>query len=733
VCSLLIASLRAKGRRILLEHEGYALLQELGIEVPKHQFVKDASEARPEALGSERVVVKVVSPTILHKSELGGVAVVEADRGAIASAIAAMKERLASHEVAGYLICERVEHDASLGGELLFGMRWTPDFGPVVTFGLGGLQTELYAQHMGAAILSPFQLGEPERIRKALSGRPPTRLVTEEQRGREPRMDLDSLVGQLQRWLAFAKEQMPSGLAELEVNPAVFRDGRLVALDVVAKLNGEAPVVAERPIGKLEHLLRPHSMAIIGVSERVNPGRIILENTLRQGFDKQRIYILKEGRESLLGCSCFPDVASLPERVDLFVLSVAATQVPGLVREIVEEKKAESVIIIPGGLGEKGGTEDLVAGMVSVLRESRRSDWKGPLLNGGNCLGVRSKPGRYDTLFIPDHKLPVPDGDPSPLALISQSGAFAVARASKLSQLDPRYIITVGNQVDLTVGDYLTYLKDDPDLKVFACYVEGFKPLDGLKFLDAAAEITASGRTVILYRSGRTPAGASASASHTASIAGDYAVTRELAQAAGAVVAETLGEFDDYVRIFSGLHGKRVGGWRLGAISNAGFECVAMADNTGRFELARLGAGTARALQALFERCRLERILEVRNPLDVTPIMDDASFAEAALAILEDPGVDVGLIGCVPLTGAMSTLTRGSGHGEDVTGAESVAGRLKRLKEKSEKPWVAVVDAGPLYDPMAAVLEAAGVPTFRTADRALRLFEVFCRTRATTD
>ncbi|MHC4933808.1 MAG: acetate--CoA ligase family protein, partial [Planctomycetota bacterium] len=126
MCSLLIDSIRATGRRILLEHEGYALLQELGIEVPKHQFIEEAPQARPESLGSERVVVKVVSPEILHKSDLGGVAVVKANRQAVTSAISAMEGRLASHEVAGYLICECVEHDATLGGELLFGMRWTP-------------------------------------------------------------------------------------------------------------------------------------------------------------------------------------------------------------------------------------------------------------------------------------------------------------------------------------------------------------------------------------------------------------------------------------------------------------------------------------------------------------------------------------------------------------------------------------------------------------------------------
>ena len=205
-----------------------------------------------------------------------------------------------------------------------------------------------------------------------------------------------------------------------------------------------------------------------------------------------------------------------------------AAQASAALVEIIEREKAESVVLIPGGLEEKAGSEAIVARMHAALARSRSSAWGGPVINGGNCLGIRSVPGRYDTTFIPEYKLPVPKGEPSRLAIISQSGAFAVSKASKLSAVNPKYSITLGNQMDLTVGDYLTYLKDDAGIDLFAVYVEGFRPLDGLRFLEAAREIASQGRTVILYRAGRTPAGAQASASHTASIAGDYAVMRAL-------------------------------------------------------------------------------------------------------------------------------------------------------------------------------------------------------------
>jgi acyl-CoA synthetase (NDP forming) len=298
--------------------------------------------------------------------------------------------------------------------------------------------------------------------------------------------------------------------------------------------------------------------------------------------------------------------------------------------------------------------------------------------------------------------------------------------------LNPKYSITVGNQMDLTIGDYLTYLKDDRDLRVYAVYVEGFRPLDGLRFLEAAREITSGGRSVILYRAGRTAAGAQASASHTASIAGDYAVTRELAKAAGVVVAESLQDFEDLTRLFTCLQGTAAAGWRLGAVSNAGFECVAIADNLGRFELASFEKATAARLQAIFRNARIDSVVDVHNPLDLTPMTGDAAYEEVVRAVLQAPEVDAAIVGCVPLTVALNSLPAGAGHGEDLSRDGSIARRLTGLRAGLTKPWVAVIDAGALYDPLSRALEEGGVPTFREADRALRLLNVYCAHRTAT-
>jgi hypothetical protein len=91
------------------------------------------------------------------------------------------------------------------------------------------------------------------------------------------------------------------------------------------------------------------------------------------------------------------------------------------------------------------------------------------------------------------------------------------------------------------------------------------------------------------------------------------------------------------------------------------------------------------------------------------------------------------VVGCVPLTPALKTLPEAGGDQGGIREADSVATRLARLAAESTKPWVAVVDAGPLYDSLATMLSVSGVPTFRSIDRALGSLATFCRSRLGRD
>lgn len=740
----------AESRTALLEPGGLALLRAAGIRTPRSVFVPLGAEdaideiaalgfggahAGGEASGhaTERVVVKVVAAEIAHKTEVGGVEFVIAEPAAIRSAIDAMRRRLEDRaELRGFLVSELVAHDPGLAGELLVTLRWTPDFGPIVAVGAGGIHAELLARDLrpgrDLAIVSTASSASSE-IAAALRVSTVVRLATEPQRGRAPLLPMPALVDVVRRLLELGRACMPAELLEVELNPMAVSDGELVTLDVLVRLP-TSPLAhprADRPAratSRIDRLLAPRSIAIVGVSSGQNIGRTILRNVLRDGFDPAAITIVKPGASEIDGCRCVPDVAALPGPVDLFVVAVSASAAADLVTDVIDRDAAESIIVIPGGFEETAGGVGHAARIRAALDRARERPHGGPVVNGANCMGIRSGPGHYDTLFIPDAKLAAPTGSgTAPLAILAQSGAFAISRLSRLEGLDPRCVITVGNQLDLTIGDHLEHIALDPEIRVVGVYVEGFAPLDGLRFLQAARTIGARGGTVILYRGGRTPAGASASASHTAAIAGDALVTSALARSAGVVVADTLEAFDDLIATFVRLDGRPPAGNRLGAVTNAGFECVAIGDSTTALELGPFDDASAAALAGILGERGLSGVIEVHNPFDLTPMAGDAAFADVAAAVLASPSVDVGLIGNVPFTTLMRTLPD-----EGLADPGSVASRLVELWHATTKAWVAVVDAGPRYDPLVRHLTAAGIPTFRTADAAMATLSTFVAT-----
>jgi acyl-CoA synthetase (NDP forming) len=682
-----------------------------------------------EPLG-ERLVLKIVSPDLSHKTDVGGVAVVPARRTAVTQAMRDMAGRFAGRPVQGYTLNRYVAHPADLGAELLVGLRRTEDLGPVVAVGAGGIHSEALA---GAwrpeARLALFHdPAEPaEAVEARLARHPIVRLASGLGRGGAALVALDVLASLVQLLLRFARSPAGRRIAELEINPLALAPEGPVALDALIRVGpAERHPPVRRPLTKLRHLFEPRTIAVVGVSETgATPGRLILRNVLAGGFPAERVWVVKPGATGIEGVACVPDLASLPEPADLCVVAVPAARVPALVADAIATRRVESLIVIPGGLGEREGTEALEREVRARLAAVRRTPWHGPVLVGGNSLGIRSAPGGYDTTFIPSHKMPRPSGSAAPVAILAQSGAFAFARWSRQPGVDPRYLVSVGNQTDLTMGDYLTYLRGDAAVRLFACYVEGFRPLDGRRWLDAARAIVAEGRSVLLFRNARTPGGRAAGASHTAAIAGDYEVFRALAREAGVVVADTLEEFDDFLHLFTAFAARAPAGPRLGAVSNAGFECVALGDAPAPLTLAPLGAGTTARIEGLLAAARLEGVVQVRHPMDLTPTMPDAGFAEVVRAVLEDDGVDLGVVGCVPLTPMLQTLPPAPGRDEDCGRPDAVAALLGRIHGDMAKPWVAVVDAGRWYDPFAAQLELHGIPTFRTVDRALRALAVW--------
>jgi len=748
----LFLNAESQGRDTLLESELYRLMAAAGIRVPACHVVPvtDGRLAGPvPALPGSRIVVKVESPSITHKTEMGGVRIVPNTPEDAARAASAILESVATlggqdllSSVSSILFLEFVPGEPALGGQVFAGLRFAPDMGPVMALGLGGLDTEemsrTFSPGQSMVLYSPLLLSSQQALEKFSRSFAYRRLTGRTREARRLVAD-DALLPILDFFHLLASRfssATESGFVveDFEVNPFFVSQGALVAVDAFARFCRRTPQERTCDLDRVRRLLRPGTAAVIGASAKgMNVGRIILRNLLRDGFPPEDIRVIRDDCETLDRVRCCPSITSLPWTADMMVVAVGAAQVPQVITETVEHAKAASMVLIPGGMGETEAGREADARARTVL-ETGRAAGRAPVIVGPNCLGIRSRPGRYDTLFIPESKLPLPEGRYGKAALVCQSGALMITRMNALPFIDPAYAISTGNQMDLAIPDFVEYLLTQDDVRIVVLYVEGFKPLDGLRLARLVTAGRQQGKEFIVYRAGRTAEGVTATSSHTASLSGDFASCMAVLEDAGALPAASLTELKALLELATLLADKRFAGRRLGLISNAGFETVSMADNVDRgsgFTVPALAESTRTRIHDVLSRAGIAALINVHNPLDLTPMAVDRVLADCLAAYLDDPGVDAALLGFVPLTPAMKTLPPGS----DPRGVDSIADPaslpnvLPALLTSTSKPVATVVDGGSLYDPLARSLQAKGIPCFRSADFGARMLQRYIRYR----
>ncbi len=736
----LLMDVHESGRRQFYEHEVYQIVQLIGAISPPHHLFLDVdslpSDEALERFPGEQVVLKIVSPDIVHKSDAHGVVFCPRQPATVTREIDALisLHRGRGARVDGVLVVEYVDRGSQgLGEELFVGIRSTREFGPVIAAGLGGTDTEYLARVMrpGVAVAkavatdttaeSFFELFRHTAAYDMVSGRA---------RGHRRIVSDGELLRCFRAFIALARRfcvdrgQTGPDVAELEVNPFAFRRQHLIPLDGRGRLATATRRPPRRPLEDIRHMLEPRTIAVLGVSAGTqNFGRIILGNILECGFDPSCLRIVKPGHDLIDGVECVPGIKQLPGQTDLLVIAAAADQLPEIVDGCVESGRVRSLIVIPGGAGETPGSQQILSRVRESLARGRASDaagtGRGPVLLGPNCLGVQSRPGKYDTFFIPAGKLDKRRDHPGRgVALVSQSGAFIVTRLSNLETLDPLLTVSIGNQADLTISDLVSAVGQRPDIHTIGVYVEGFNDLDGLDLLQAVRAVTARACDVIFYKGGRTAQGRDAAAGHTASVAGDYDICQAGVTAAGAMVAESFREFEQLLELSASLHDRTVRGSRVAAITNAGFEAVGMADRVrggpDEVEIPALPDADRARIEAVLKDQGLSGLVNARNPLDLTPMAGEAAYESAGRIMLESPQFDALMVSAVPLTPALATTA------DELGRRDSLAGVVRRFRDHSDKPVIAVIDSGPLYEPLVRRLREAHIPVFRSADQAVR-------------
>ena len=714
----------------LYEHEVYRLIELVGaISPPRYVFVAQGTTLSEEALENfpgDKVVLKLVSATVVHKTEAGAVLVLPKEINRVREEIGRMVARHADMDpVAGVLVVEYVEHDSTgLGGELFVGIRATREFGPVIAAGLGGVQTEYLASRMlpGSAVAKAVALDtDAEEFLEMFRATAAYDVLAGRIRGHERAVSDGALLRCFRAFISIAREfcvdrgEAGPDVGELEVNPFAFANQRMIPLDGRGRLRAAPKAAGPRSGEPIRALLEPQSIALAGVSAKAGGfGRIILSKLLDSGFDRSRITVVKTGTKEIDGVACVPRITDLKTRVDLLVMSVPASAAPELVSECNASGKVRAGIIISGGAGETQGSEEIGEALRAAIEEGRARVNGGAAFLGPNCMGVRSLPGGYDTFFVPEEKLPSRRSTPpQPIAIVSQSGAFIVSRLSSNPDLNPNFAISIGNQCDVTVSDLMKALGERDDVKVIGVYLEGFADLDGLETVREVAKLTAAGKSVVFYKAGRTEKGRSAAAGHTAAVAGDYDICLAAMERAGAWVVRDFREFGQGLTLANSLAGRTVGDGRVFAVTNAGMEAVAMAD-TG-IGLAAFSGGLNQIFSNILAKRALTGLVGPRNPMDVTPAADEGAYDEVVTAALDSPEIDAVIVSCVPLAPCLGTLA------SDLDSPASFPELGRRWLDRSDKAIVFALDGGHEYDELAARMRDMGMPVFRSADEAARM------------
>lgn len=273
----------------------------------------------------------------------------------------------------------------------------------------------------------------------------------------------------------------------------------------------------------LDALYDPESVAVVGASPDSWYAANTVDHLLEYGYDGD-LYLVNPGRDEAWGRPCHDAITDVPAVVDLVVVSVPRQYVVEVVRD-AGEMGVPVALVITAGFGE---ADDEGEQSEAELTETARD--AGIRVVGPNCIGFAS--GRTSTVLTPTCSR---GPEPGRIGLASQSGALAFATFYERgadADTDFAYVVSTGNEADLSVTDHVAYMADDPEVDVICAYVEGVA--DPRRFVETARAATRGGTPVLVAKIGRSEAGQAAAASHTGSITGADAVWDDTLRQVGA-------------------------------------------------------------------------------------------------------------------------------------------------------------------------------------------------------
>ena len=458
--------------------------------------------------------------------------------------------------------------------------------------------------------------------------------------------------------------------------------------DPVASLTSPDNILRPRR-RQLDSIFSPQTIAIIGATEAPGSvGRTVLENLLAGGFAGQ-VYPVNPKRDKILGLKAYPDVKVLPTIPDVVVIITPPPTVPGIIRDCADFG-VRGAIIISAGFKETGAAGAELERR--IIAEAQRVNMR---IVGPNCLGV----------MVPGHQLnatfAASMAKPGSVGFISQSGALctAILDWSLKENVGFSAFVSLGSMLDVSWGDLIYHLGDDPATKSIVIYMESIGDARG--FLSAAREVALS-KPIIVIKPGRTEAAARAAASHTGSLTGSDEVLQAAFQRVGVLRVEAISELFDMAEVLAKQ--PRPKGPRLTIVTNAGGPGVLATDmliGSGA-QLADLEPATMDALNNI-----LPPTWSHGNPVDVIGDAKPELYAKTIEIVAKDPNTD----------GLLVILTP-----QAMTDPVGTAEQLKPYAHIEGKPIIASWMGAGSVEKGEDILNAAQIPTFKYPDRAAKSF-----------
>jgi len=664
--------------KVITEEISKDILTDYDIKVPHYALVKDIENAVKEAKSiGYPLVAKIVSPQILHKTDVGGVKIDLKNEEDVKSAFNDMYKRLSTeYNVKGVLLEKMVPK----GVEMIVGLQNDSQFGPVIMVGLGGIFTELF-KDVSFRVL-PITKEDAMEMIEELQGK----MLLKGYRGSQP-INLDMLSNALVN-IGKLGFDISSYYDSIDFNPIiVYPDSYYVAdAKILLSDNPRYDIIstAQPNSTHMDLFFNAKSIALIGASPEVGKvGNSVLESLVKHDYKGKVFPVNAKGYPEIMGLKAYKSLDDIFEPIDVVIVTVDLKFVPDLLK-ICGQKKIHNVVIISGGGKELGGERAEIEQRIKDL--SAQLDIR---IIGPNCIGMFNGENRLDCAFQGHERMLRPKN--GNVGFLSQSGTIGIAFMEHSAPFGMSKMISYGNRSDVDEADMIWYLSEDPQTKVIGLYVEGLG--DGRKFVNTAKKVISERKKpIVVFKNGRTTRGAKQAASHTGSLGGTYTVVKGTFSQSGIISVDSYDELTASVKALSWQPVPN--GGRVAMVTNGAGPIIAAIDQFERLglEVANLADQSISAFKSHYPPTYV-----IGNPCDITGSANAADYKFAIQTFMDDPNVDIVMPWFVF---------------QDDPLEENIVEILSEFNKQRKKPILIGALGGPFTQKMANRLEENQIPVY---------------------